>query len=409
VKIIRFQSGGRVYWGQPTSAGTALRIEGNIFDSPRVTAEILPINRLLSPLVPVDILCIGLNYRDHVAETQSQLPPNPMLFIKSSNTLNDPGADIQIPRLSSQVDYEGELAVIIGKTAKNVPRSRALEYVFGYTIANDVSARDWQKDKALNGGQFARGKSFDGFCPLGPCILTADDVLDPNKLTIKTFLNGQTVQNSSTAEMVFDVPALVESVSSTMTLRPGSIILTGTPSGVGMGRTPPLWLKAGDRIVVEIESIGRLENSLVDEMEHQDQPQPPQYQSAEPAKSLASEPPAPVEAVAAAPSVLEYQPAPKRPLGRWIVFMLWLGVLGLPVVATTVWLAMRYNYLTVGFYTVETMAVAGLGTAVVSLVEIDRNRQGSRRRRNALILGASLTFIWSVVAVLLGLTFIVRK
>lgn len=266
MKIIRFQSGGKIHWGQPTAGGKALRIEGNIFDAARrVTAEELPIEKMLAPLVPVDILCIGSNYRDHIKETNAEWPEKPMLFIKSSNTLNDPGAAIAAPKLSGQVDYEGELVIVIGKTARNIPRERALEYVFGYTIANDVSARDWQKNPALNGGQFARGKSFDGFCPLGPCIVTADEIPNPNKLTLRTILNGNTVQDSSTEQMVFDVKTLVESVTSTMTLRAGSIILTGTPSGVGAGRTPPLWLKAGDRIAVEIESIGRLENSVVNE------------------------------------------------------------------------------------------------------------------------------------------------
>jgi 2-keto-4-pentenoate hydratase/2-oxohepta-3-ene-1,7-dioic acid hydratase in catechol pathway len=266
MKIIRFLSGGKIYWGQPADVNRAQRIEGSLFEPQKhATGEWLPIDKLLAPLVPVDILCIGSNYKDHIIESNAEWPEKPMLFIKSSNTLNDPGGAIPVPKLSSKVDYEGELVIVIGKTAKNVPREKAMEYVFGYTIANDVSARDWQKDNALNGGQFARGKSFDGFCPLGPCIVTADEIRNPNALTLKTILNGQTVQSSSTSQMVFDVPTLVESVTSTMTLRAGSVILTGTPSGVGAGRKPPLWLKAGDRIAVEIESIGRLENPVVSE------------------------------------------------------------------------------------------------------------------------------------------------
>ncbi len=137
------------------------------------------VERLLAPVVPVDILCIGLNYRDHAAETGAAVPANPMLFIKASNTLNDPGAAIPLPRLSDRVDYEAELAVVIGRTAKDVSAADAMSHVFGYTVANDVSARDWQKDRDLGGGQFARGKSFDGFCPLGPCLVTADEVPDP--------------------------------------------------------------------------------------------------------------------------------------------------------------------------------------------------------------------------------------
>jgi 2-keto-4-pentenoate hydratase/2-oxohepta-3-ene-1,7-dioic acid hydratase in catechol pathway len=158
------------------------------------------------------------------------------------------------------IDYEGELVVVIGKAAKHVNREQALEHVLGYTIGNDVSSRDWQKDKDLGGGQFARGKSFDGFCPLGPCIVTRDEIPNPNRLRLRTVLNGKVMQDKGTDDMIFDVPALIASLSSTMTLRPGTVILTGTPEGVGMGRTPPVWMKEGDTVAVEIEGIGRLEN-----------------------------------------------------------------------------------------------------------------------------------------------------
>ena len=154
---------------------------------------------------------------------------------------------------------------MIGKTAKHVSRADALNYVLGYTAANDVSSRDWQRDKSLGGGQFARGKSFDGFCPLGPVLVTADEIPAPNALQIKTLLNGQVMQDAPTSDMIFDVPTIIESLSGTMTLRPGAVILTGTPHGVGMGRTPPVFLKAGDKIVVEIEKIGRLENPVTNE------------------------------------------------------------------------------------------------------------------------------------------------
>jgi 2-keto-4-pentenoate hydratase/2-oxohepta-3-ene-1,7-dioic acid hydratase in catechol pathway len=241
---------------------SALRIEGDLFGSYRVTDQKLPIDKLLSPIVPVDILCIGLNYREHAKESNSEIPKNPMLFIKASNTLNNPGDPIPIPRLSKEIDYECELAVVIGKTAKNVSRERALDYVFGYTAANDVSARDWQREKSLGGGQFARGKSFDGFCPLGPWIVTKDEIPNPNALRIKTILNGQTMQDHTTGDMIFDVPALIESLSSTMTLRAGAVILTGTPQGVGFARKPPVWMKEGDKVMVEIEKIGRLENPV---------------------------------------------------------------------------------------------------------------------------------------------------
>jgi 2-keto-4-pentenoate hydratase/2-oxohepta-3-ene-1,7-dioic acid hydratase in catechol pathway len=217
MRIVRFLSGGKEYLGREIDRHTAYRLEGNLLggaESLKVLDQQLPIDKLLAPLVPTDILCIGVNYREHAAESKSEVPKNPMLFIKAGNTLNHPFDPIPVPRRSDQIDYEGELAVVIGKPAKNVARDKALEYVLGYTIANDVTARDWQRDKALGGGQFARGKSFDGFCPLGPCLVTRDEIADPNRLHLKTTLNGQTVQDNSTADMIFDVPTLIESLSS---------------------------------------------------------------------------------------------------------------------------------------------------------------------------------------------------
>ena len=262
MRFIRFESDGEIYTGVPDDdrLTTARVVEGELFGSYAVGPETRVVDRLLAPVVPTDILCIGLNYRAHAAETNSEPPANPMLFIKASGTLNRPGGTIPIPRLSGQIDYEAELAVVVGRDAKDVPRDKALDYVFGYACANDVSARDWQKDKNLGGGQFARGKSFDGFCPLGPALVTKDEVGDPNRLRIRCEVNGQTLQDGNTGDMIFDVPALIESLSSTMTIRAGTVILTGTPAGVGMGRTPPAWLKPGDRVAVEIDKLGRLEN-----------------------------------------------------------------------------------------------------------------------------------------------------
>ena len=265
MRIVRFVSGGQVYQGRLVDEQTAVQIEGDLFGSHRVTDRKLRIEKLLAPLVPTDILCIGLNYREHAAESGSAIPTNPMLFIKSGNALNNPFDPIPIPRRSSQVDYEAELAVVIGKPAKHVSREQALEYVLGYTCANDVSARDWQREKSLGGGQFARGKSFDGFCPLGPWIVTKDEIANPNALRLRTILNGQTMQDHTTADMIFDVPSLIESLSSTMTLRAGSVILTGTPQGVGFARNPPVWMKDGDTVAIEIEKIGRLENPVRNE------------------------------------------------------------------------------------------------------------------------------------------------
>lgn len=265
MRIARFVSGGQVFHGRMIDSSTAALIEGDLFDSPLFTATTLPIDKLLAPIVPTDILCIGLNYREHAKESGAPMPVNPVLFIKASNTLNNPFDPIPIPRRSREIDYECELAVVIGKTARHVPRHSALEHVYGYTCANDVSSRDWQRNRDLGGGQWARGKSFDGFCPLGPWIVTKDEIPDPNSLRIRTVLNGQVMQDHTTADMIFDVPALIESLSSTMTLRPGTVILTGTPQGVGFARTPPVWLKAGDHVAVEIEKIGRLENRVADE------------------------------------------------------------------------------------------------------------------------------------------------
>ena len=262
MRIIRFLSEGQIHHGAPIGDTSARKIDGDLFGQHEVTATVLAVEKLLAPIVPADILCIGLNYREHAAESGSAIPTNPVLFIKGGNALNNPGDPIPIPRRSTMIDYEAELAIVIGKAAKNVTRERAMDYVFGYTCANDVSSRDWQREKSLGGGQWARGKSFDGFCPLGPAIVTKDEIPNPNGLRLKTILNGQTMQDHTTADMIFDVPALIESLSSTMTLRPGAVILTGTPQGVGFARTPPVWLKDGDTVVVEIEKIGRLENPV---------------------------------------------------------------------------------------------------------------------------------------------------
>lgn len=266
MRIIRFLSSGKIHLGQAIDDRSAYRITGDLLGDFKVTSEKLPIEKLLAPIIPTDILCIGLNYREHAAESGSSIPENPMLFIKSSNTLTNPFDPILIPKRSSQIDYECELAVVIGKDAKHVSRNDALNYVLGYTAANDVSSRDWQREKSLGGGQFARGKSFDTFCPLGPAIVTRDEIPNPNALRIKTILNGQTMQDHTTGDMIFDVPALIESLSSTMTLRAGSVILTGTPQGVGFARKPPVWMKNGDQCVVEIEKIGRLENPVKNEV-----------------------------------------------------------------------------------------------------------------------------------------------
>jgi 2-keto-4-pentenoate hydratase/2-oxohepta-3-ene-1,7-dioic acid hydratase in catechol pathway len=185
--------------------------------------------------------------------------------MKSPAAVQDPGAPIVLPRhlRSDEVDYEVELAVVIGRTCKNVRRSEALSYVAGYTIANDVSARDWQKK--WGGSQWCRAKTFDTFCPLGPCLVTPDEIPDPGRLRLLTQVNGRTMQESNTSDMIFDVPTLIEFLSGSTTLLPWTVILTGTPEGVGMARTPPVWLQPGDSVAVEIDGIGVLANPVVEE------------------------------------------------------------------------------------------------------------------------------------------------
>ena len=264
MKLIRYlDSAGRVHHGSEQPDGSALRIEGDIYGAHRVTAERADVRKLLAPVAPAQILCIGLNYRRHAEETKARIPERPILFVKGINALAHPGDPILIPQhlRSDEVDYECELAVVIGKAAKNVTREAALGHVLGYTCANDVSARDHQI--RLGGGQWCRGKFFDTFAPLGPRLVTADEIPDPNALAISTTLNGERVQDSNTADMIFDVPALIAYLSGSTTLVPGTVILTGTPSGVGMARKPePRWLRPGDTVTIEIERIGALTNPV---------------------------------------------------------------------------------------------------------------------------------------------------
>jgi len=266
MKIIRYtDSALQIHCGALNPDGTACRIAGDIFGEFTVTSETADVKKLLAPIVPTSILCIGLNYRQHAAETGATVPEYPVLFTKGINTLQNPGDPICIPTYlrSDEVDYECELAVVIGKPCKNVSREQALDYVLGYTCADDVSARDWQIKKG--GGQWCRGKTFDTFSPLGPCLVTADEIGDPNRLRIRTLLNGEMMQDSNTSDMIFDVPRLIEFLSGSNTLLPGTVILTGTPQGVGMAQKPPRWLKEGDVASIEIEKIGTLTNPVVAE------------------------------------------------------------------------------------------------------------------------------------------------
>ena len=266
MKIIRYQDKkGNLGHAALQAEGTPLQLAGNIVDSPKLTTKKADMAKLLAPIEPRAIICIGLNYRKHAEETKAKLPQFPVVFFKNPASLQNPGDPIQLPThlKSDEVDYECELAVVIGKRAKNVPRAKAFEYILGYTCANDVSARDWQKERG--GGQWCRGKSFDTFCPLGPCLVTRDEIPNPNALTIRTVVSGEVLQDWNTNDMIFDVPTLIEFLSGSTTLLPGTVILTGTPHGVGMARTPRRWLHAGDSVSVEIEKIGTLTNPVVSE------------------------------------------------------------------------------------------------------------------------------------------------
>src|SRR5690348_4298763 len=208
---------------------------------------------------PDKIICIGVNYADHASEAGLARTVVPLFFAKFRNSLTGPASPILLPRVSNQIDYEGELAVIIGTRCKDVSEQEALQYVAGYTIMNDVSARDLQ----MQTSQYIAGKALDTFAPMGPGIVPASAISDPQALLLTTRVNGQEVQHANTASMIFSVAAIIAFLSSLMTLEPGDIIATGTPSGVGFKRTPPLFLRAGDVVEVEIEGIGQLRNPVV--------------------------------------------------------------------------------------------------------------------------------------------------
>ena len=266
MKIVRFlDSRGDEHHGRQHEDGSITRIEGDLYDSYRDTGKPVEVHKLLAPIRPAHFFCIGLNYAKHAAEGGRPIPERPVLFMKTSAAVNHPGDPIELPRTlrSDKVDYEGELAVVIGIPCKNATRANALDHVLGYTCGNDVSARDWQRQ--WGGGQWCRAKTFDTFAPLGPCLVTTDEIPDPNALEITTTLNGQVMQAGDTDDMIFDVPTLIEFLSGSTTLLPGTVIMTGTPHGVGVAREPPVFLKAGDTVTVEIQGIGSLTNPVVDE------------------------------------------------------------------------------------------------------------------------------------------------
>jgi 2-keto-4-pentenoate hydratase/2-oxohepta-3-ene-1,7-dioic acid hydratase in catechol pathway len=238
------------------------KIIGDIFDDFSVGDKVANLNEieLMAPIDPPNIIAIGLNYRDHAEESGLEIPERPIIFLKATTSLTGPNTDIILPRLAAdEVDYEAELAVVIGRECKNIKKEEVYDFILGYICANDVSARDCQlrRDK-----QWARAKSFDTFAPIGSVIETD---LDPSNCKITSILNGEIMQDSNTSNMIFDVKELVSYLSQNMTLKPGTVIMTGTPKGVGFAREKPIYLQAGDTIEIKIEGIGNLKNSVIKE------------------------------------------------------------------------------------------------------------------------------------------------
>jgi 2-keto-4-pentenoate hydratase/2-oxohepta-3-ene-1,7-dioic acid hydratase in catechol pathway len=218
--------------------------------------------KLLAPLLqPEKLICIGQNYLEHAKESGASKAPFPIIFAKYNNSIVGPGEAIVIPTVVNKPDYEGELAVVIGKRGRNIPEAEALAYVGGYTVLNDVSARDWQNRTS----QWVIGKTCDTFCPMGPALVTADEIADPQDLHVRTLINGEELQNGWTGDMIFPIATLIADMSRVMTLVPGDVIATGTPPGVGFAQVPPRWLRPGDLVCIEIDKVGVLENPVVAE------------------------------------------------------------------------------------------------------------------------------------------------
>ena len=254
---------GQDCYGHDYSKGKAMRLAGDLFSGLEETGETVNVKKILAPLVPSAILAIGLNYHQHAEETGLKIPEYPVLFMKNPGAVTNPGDPILLhPSCMDppEVDYEVELAIVIGKTAKDVTAAEAPGYVLGYTVANDVSARRWQGGRGS--GQWVRGKSFDTFCPLGPELVTADEIADPQNLRLTCVLNGQVMQDANTSDMIFPVTELISFLSTGTTLVPGTVILTGTPSGVGYTRKPPVFLMPGDTVDMTVEGIGTLSNPV---------------------------------------------------------------------------------------------------------------------------------------------------
>jgi len=264
MKIGRFiTKGGEMVLGSfdPRQPGEAAVLHGDIFGPLTVSARVERVATFLPPVDPPNIIALGLNFGKHADETGILRPEQPVMFLKATTSAIGHGGTILLPAAGpDEVDFEAELAVIIGRKGKNIPPEEAEDYVLGYVCANDVSARDWQTRKQKQ--QWARGKSFDTFCPIGPYIVTKDEVKNAGRLRLQTILNGQIMQDSHTGDMIFDIPSIISDVSRSLTLLQGTVILTGTPEGVGFTRTPPVFLKEGDSVTISIEQIGELTNPV---------------------------------------------------------------------------------------------------------------------------------------------------
>jgi len=263
MQLLRHLTGSGSAYAARQPDGTAREIAGDILGEFRVTDRIVTPGKILAPMAaPPCVIAVGLNYAKHAAEGHKPPPERPIWFMKLPGAIQNPGDPIRLParQPTTRADYEAELAIVLRCEAHNVSRQHARDFILGYTCANDVSARDWQRD--WSGGQWNHAKSFDTFCPLGPVLVTPDELPNPNFLRIRSILNGTVMQDSSTADMIFDVSTLIEFLTADKTLPAGTVILTGTPEGVGFARTPPVWLQPGDTIAVEIEGIGTLTNPV---------------------------------------------------------------------------------------------------------------------------------------------------
>ncbi|MCF8001599.1 MAG: fumarylacetoacetate hydrolase family protein [Halanaerobiales bacterium] len=260
MKIVRFKKDNNIYYGR-LEDDRINKVEGDIFNNYKITSEYMNKNSvsLLPPVSPSNIIGIGLNYKRHALESNKSFPEKPIIFLKATTSILGHKKNIKLPNVAPNwVDFEGELAIIIGKEAKNIKVKNVKDYVLGYTCANDVSARDCQFELD---NQWARAKSFDTFCPIGPWIET--ELNNPDNSNITTKLNGEIMQDSNTSNLIFNTKKLVSYCSRNFTLKPGTIILTGTPDGVGFARDPQVFLKKDDKIEIEIEGIGRLVNKVI--------------------------------------------------------------------------------------------------------------------------------------------------